>query len=331
VEKSRNWLVGIAISVLALVIAFWGIKPERFFDALSEANYILLFPAAFVILLGLIARARSWQTLLRGQVSLRRTFDALNEGYLLNTVLPLRMGELARAYLVSQTMETGASFVLATVLIERIIDSLVSLIGLLVALPFVIVPDWTQNLVRGVILILGILLIFIVILISQRKKLIILLKRLPGGGFWGLDNAADEFIGSLNLLMDLMILLKAAFWSLMAWATTWVQLWILLTMFGIHGSLIVSLFVSGVIAFGAAIPSSPGALGVFELSAIAGLLVFGYPREVALSFAIVTHFLQLSMTGAFGAWALAREGRTILDLATKTQNFFKKVQNKAIP
>ena len=131
--------------------------------------------------------------------------------------------------------------------------------------------------------------------------------------------------------MDLRILVKAAFWSLMAWGTTWLQLWILLAMFGIHGSLIVSLFVSGVIAFGAAIPSSPGAIGVFELSAKAGLLVFGYPSEAALSFAIVTHILQLTITGIFGGWGLAREGRTILDLASKTQNFFRMVQKKAVP
>jgi uncharacterized protein (TIRG00374 family) len=330
VEKARNWIVGLIISALALVVAFWGVKPERFLEALSGADYILLIPAALVILLGLIARACSWQTLLRSQIGLRRTFDALTEGYLLNTVLPLRLGELARAYIVSQSMETTASFILATVLVERIIDTLVSLIGLIVALPFVISPSWTQNLVIGVIVILVIIVLFLALLLSQRRKLLQILRKLPGGGFWGLDEAADEFIGSLNVIMDLGLLLKATFWSLMAWATTWLQLWILLTMFGIHGSVIVSLFVSGVIAFGAAVPSSPGAIGVFELSAVAGLLVFGYPREVALSFAIVTHFLQLFMTGTFGAWALAREGRTIMDLATKTQNFFRRVQNRVV-
>jgi uncharacterized protein (TIRG00374 family) len=330
VEKARNWIVGLVISSIALVIAFWGVKPDRFFEALSGANYILLIPAAFVIFLGLIARARSWQTLLRSRISLRRTFDALNEGYLLNTVLPLRLGELARAYIASQSMDTGASFVLATVMVERIIDSLVSLIGLLIALPFVVISDWTQNLVVVVISILLIVILFVAVLLYQRKNLIKLLRKLPGGRLWGLDEVADEFIESLNSLVDLSILLRAGFWSLTAWGTTWLQLWILLHMFGIQGSLVVSLFVSGVIAFGAAVPSSPGAIGVFELSAVASLLVFGYPHEVALSFAIVTHVLQLCMTGSFGAWALAREGRTILDLAARTRNFFRKVQKKPV-
>jgi len=61
---------------------------------------------------------------------------------------------------------------------------------------------------------------------------------------------------------------------------------------------------------------------------VAGFLVFGYPRETALSIAVVAHILQLSMTGAFGGWALAREGRTILGLAAKTQDFIRRVQER---
>jgi uncharacterized protein (TIRG00374 family) len=328
VEKSRSWIIGVVVSVTALVIAFWGVRPGRLLDALSGANYFFLVPASFTILLGLAARSRSWQILLNNRISLRRTFDALNEGYLLNTVLPFRLGELARSYIVSQVLGSSAGAILATVLLERVIDTSVSFVGLIVALPFVISPTWTTNLVWGVAVILLLIILGVAILLSQRKKLVSFMGKLPGMGFWGLDQAADEFIGSLESLMDLKRLLLAGFWSMAAWATTWVQLWLLLQMFSIQGSIVVSLFVSGVIAFGAAIPSSPGALGVFELSAIAGLLVFGVSRESALSFAIVAHLLQLSMTGLFGSWALAREGRTILGLAERTREFIRKARNR---
>ena len=99
-------------------------------------------------------------------------------------------------------------------------------------------------------------------------------------------------------------------------------------MFNIHFSLAVFLFVSGVIAFGAAIPSFPGAVGVFELFAIAGFLVFGYPLEFALGFAVVVHLLKLSMTGIFGAWASPRDGQTILGLANKAHDFIREAQSQ---
>jgi uncharacterized protein (TIRG00374 family) len=327
-ERKRNWMVGVAISGVALVIAFWGVRPERLLTALSGANYLYLIPAILAIFFGLLARARSWQILLGKRIVLRRTFEALNEGYLLNTVLPFRLGELVRAYIVSQSLDSGAGSILATVVVERIIDSIVSLVGLLIALPFMIISPSTQNLIWGVITVLLLVVLALIVLLSQRSRLIQFLRKLPGADLWGLHEAADDFIEGLEIIRESSRMIIAAFWSSVAWATTWFQLWVLLRMFGIEGSIVVSLFVSGVIAFGAAIPSSPGAIGVFELSAIAGLLVFGYPHESALSFAIVVHILQLSMTGIFGGWALAREGQTVLGLAAKTQNFFRKVQNR---
>ncbi|NIM92532.1 MAG: flippase-like domain-containing protein [Anaerolineales bacterium] len=329
-EKARNWLVGVGISIAALVIAFWGVRPGRFATVLSDAEYIYIIPAALMLVLGLIARARSWQILLKGRISLRRSFDALNEGYLLNNVLPLRLGELGRAYVVSRDLNSPLEPVLATVVVERLIDAIVSFIGLLIAVPFIVSPDWTQNVILAVGVILLIVLAAMVVLLTQRERINGWLGKLPAKGLWGLDAIIDGFIGGMEVLRDPKTVLKAAFWSLMAWVTAWVQIWLLLRMYGESGSLVVSLFVSGIVAFGAAIPSSPGAVGVYELSALAGLLAFDYSRETALSVAITGHMLQLVITSAFGAWALAREGETLTGLAAKTQTLFRKTQNHPV-
>ncbi len=329
-EKSGKWIFGIGVSAIALVVAFWGVRPERILEALSGAKYFYLIPAILVIFLGLVARARSWQILLGFRVPLRRVFYALNEGYLLNSVLPLRLGELGRAYLVSQDLQISAGHVLASVVVERIIDTLISFLGLMLALPFLISPSWTQSLVRVVGAILVLIALTLALLLTQRQRLIRLLSRLPGTGYWGLDHAADEFIKGLELLLNTGRLLRATFWSLIAWGTAWLQIWLLLRMFGVSGSIVISLFVSGVIAFGAALPSSPGAVGVYELSAIAGLMVFNLPREIALSFAVVAHILQIALTGGLGAWALAREGQTLMGLAAKTQTFIRKLQKRPV-
>jgi uncharacterized membrane protein YbhN (UPF0104 family) len=92
---------------------------------------------------------------------------------------------------------------------------------------------------------------------------------------------------------------------------------------------VVPFFASGVIAFGAALPSSPGAIGVYELSAVAALMVFGYSREVAVSVAILAHGLVLALPGILGALALAREGQTLRSLASRAQSLFRKTENVA--
>jgi uncharacterized protein (TIRG00374 family) len=326
-KKTRPILFGLLISLSSLVIAFWGVKPERLMNAISGAEYIYLFPILFMILLGLLARARSWQILLSNKISIARAFDALNEGYLLNNILPFRLGEVGRAYLVSQHIEIGIGPIMATVVLERLIDASVSFLGLLLALPFVLSPYWITGVLLGVggLLVVGVGIL--VIMPSQRARMIRLLQKIPGARFLGLDIVAEGFLSTLQDLSRSPRIIQAGIWSLIAWATAWVQFSLFLRMFRLEGSLFESLFVLGVIAFGAAIPSSPGALGIYELSAMAGLMVFGIGREDALSVAIAAHVVQLAVTSGFGAWALGRDGQSILSLASKVQNIIRRQQN----
>lgn len=329
-RRARNWLIGAVISLVALVIAVWGVQPGRFVSVLKQANYLFLIPSALLLALGLLARARSWHVLMGAAVPYRRAFDALNEGYLLNNVLPLRLGELARAYLVSQGSGISASGALATIVVERLIDIVVSLAGLLGALPFMVSPDLAVNVAVGV----GIALVGVVavlgLLLFKREAFLRMLQRLPGRGLWGLSGAADRFLSGIGSLTSHPVrLLLAAFWSTIAWLTNWLMIWLLLAAFGELAPAVVPFFTSGVVAFGAALPSSPGAIGVFELSAVAALLVFGYSREVALGVAILAHGLVLALPGILGAWALAREGQTLRSLASQAQSFFRKAEDTA--
>jgi uncharacterized protein (TIRG00374 family) len=319
-----GWVVGILISLAALVVAFWGVQPGRFLSEITQANYIYLIPSALLLLLGLLARARSWQVLLGDQVNFGRAFSALNEGYLLNNVLPLRLGELGRAYMVSQEQPIGPAKALATVVMERIIDVVVSLAGLLLALPFVVAPQWARDVAwaAGSVLVAGVFLL--AMLLIYRGLLLRIVRRLPGRGFWRIGKGMEKFLGGLEELVGQpKRILLAAFWSIVAWLTTWVELWLLLAAFGARASPIVPLFTSGVTAFGAALPSFPGALGVYELSTVAGLLVFSYSRDLAVGAAVVAHGLVLALTSLLGAWALTRDGQTIVDLAGKAQALFR--------
>jgi len=68
----------------------------------------------------------------------RTTFLTINEGYLLNNFLPLRLGELGRAFLLSRKSDLTFMEILPTIVIERIIDVAFSAIILLSAIPFVV-------------------------------------------------------------------------------------------------------------------------------------------------------------------------------------------------
>lgn len=308
------------MSAAALALAFWGVRPDRFVAVLRQADYRAVLPVAALLVVGLLTRARSWHVLLGAEVPYARAFHALNEGYLLNTVLPFRLGEVGRAYLVSRETAISAGRALATVLVERVLDVAITLGGLWLALPYAVGAPWARDVAWGIGGGLLVAMILVAGLSATRGGLENLLARLPGPLGRRLARLFGEFSGGLDLFRSPQRLLLAGFWSLAAWATNWAQLWLLLRAFGQEAPFPLLLFVSGITAFGAAVPSSPGAVGVYELSTVAGLLVFGVPREVALSVAILAHGVQLAGTGLLGAYALARDGETLLGLAARAQS-----------
>jgi uncharacterized protein (TIRG00374 family) len=329
--KSGGWVIGVGISVAALILAFWGVQPGRFVQVLREAHYLYLLPAMGLMLLGLVTRALSWRVLLGERVPFGRAFSALNEGYLLNSVLPFRLGELARAYLVGRGWDITGADALSSVVMERMIDVVVSLVGLLASLPFIVNPQWAQGVALAAGAGLGLATLGIWLALRIQDRIMGVLHRRLGGRWASIAESVEVFlVGIRRLTGQPARLLLAAFWSSMAWLTMWLLIWLLLGMFGHRASWAVPLFTAGVIAFGAALPSSPGALGVYEVSMVAGLLVFDYPRESAIGVAIIAHGLHLLMSGGIGAVALARDGQSVVALAGRAQAFFQRTKDAQV-
>lgn len=327
-NRLRNWLLGALVSGLALAIALWGVQPQRLWQVTSQARLIYALPAALFVVLGLLARARSWHILLQGEAGYRRAFWALNEGYLLNSVLPLRLGELGRAYSVSRGLPLRTSRAFASVVVERLIDVAVSLAALIWSLTLITAPSWAGQLTTTASLLLAGGVLGTGLLVLSRQRILAGLRRLPLLKSIGVLRAAEGFTSGLTGISRIGLLARSTGWSATAWMTAWAQLAAVFTMFGLSGRLEVYVFVMGVTAFGAAIPSSPGALGVFELSMVAAMLVSGYSREVALGVAVVMHLLQIGITAILGALALAQEGQTLVSLAGHARQLLSNDRNE---
>src|SRR5712691_8087668 len=95
-------LIGLASSVLFLVLAFRAAPLEQVSQALSGANYVWLVPGALAQLVALLTRARRWQILFLGKVSFGEAFWAQSIGFLGNNVLPLRAREALRIIAVNR-------------------------------------------------------------------------------------------------------------------------------------------------------------------------------------------------------------------------------------
>jgi len=64
-------------------------------------------------------------------------------------------------------------------------------------------------------------------------------------------------------------------------------------------------------ALGMAMPSSPGAVGVFEAAVIFGLGIFKVDKELALAIGLLIHMMQYIPTTVSGLMVLARSGLSL--------------------
>src|SRR3954470_9762255 len=109
-------------------------------DRLLQANPIYILPATIVYFFGVWLRAARWRILMSpfARVPTERLFRVILIGFAVNNVLPLRLGELVRTFLLKQSHDVPIASSLATILIERLLD-LFALCGLM-TLVLLLVP-----------------------------------------------------------------------------------------------------------------------------------------------------------------------------------------------
>lgn len=324
-RKSWHWLMGLAVSGVALWLAFREVNLAEVGQALRTANYLWLVPAVALILAGQVTRALSWQIILGHDIPLIRVFTALNSGYLLNNVLPLRVGELARAYLISRTGRVSVPQALSSVLVERVIDLCTVLALLFLLIPLVAFAEWTWNaafialpLAVGAVAVLYISALHSAWVLRLARWGIGLLARVWGGAT-RLENLFMGFLKGMMTLREPGRFLSACFWSVMAWALSGVSVWCIMMAFWPLARLEMGFFVLAVTALGVAVPSAPGAVGVWQAAVVGALSVFNTPPEIAASISIVHHLTNYLLTGLMGAWSLAQEGQSLSALAAEAQ------------
>lgn len=329
-KRWRMGLLGGAVSLLAVAFMLSQMKDlAALATALARARYVYLLPAIILLLAGLVARAFRWRVLLNGGLPLLRTFNIMNVAYLVNGVLPLRIGEVARMYLAAQADPPVPVFQTAsTIIVERLLDLLAVVLLLAGALAAGPVPDELRaaGLVMGPLALLGFLIL--VALSSQRARALGLLGAVAGR----FDGTADghqpsfvrhlsvwvgQFLDGLSPLAQPPALFRALGWTALSWGLSAAAGYVLMFAFYDTASWAATGLYIAAAAFSIAVPAIPGNLGTYEGSILLALGAVGYgePSEVAVAFALVVHGLNLAVHVSTGVVGFIQEGITLGQLS----------------
>jgi hypothetical protein len=242
-------------------------------------------------------------------VKISQLFNITVIGFMVNNILPIRIGELVRAYILGKRESLSKSLAFATIIIERLLDGLTILSFLIPIVLLFSFPRWLkQTGIVFLILYLGVIgFLFLLNFFSQ--KIIQIFEKLVSPFSPRFAQRLGRMLMSFCEGLKIFKTKKQVFWiccfSCFIWVGSSLILMVFLYAFHINVPFYAPFLLLVIIATGVAIPSSPGFIGTLQFFCVTGLALFGVPKSESLAYSIVYHasqYIPVTLLGFFFMW-----------------------------
>ncbi len=296
-------LIGLAISLAFVLATVSRVDLAEVADAFRRVDFRIFAITVPLIFVELVLRGIRWRRLLApmAQITLGRSVAYLAIGYFANSILPARLGDLARAYLAGQSFGISRLGVLGTVIVERLSDglfilALVAVLGVSLAGGASIAASATWLVPVAVVALIALGVVVAWLRRTDEGRIRVALRSLIERVLVGAAALRSRFGAAAVVGLTVVVFLPSvANFALLATAA------------GLHLSLAQSALVIGGLALSTSIPAAPGSIGTYEFVGLTILTTLGVSAEVALAVVVLMHLLvtvPLSLAGLFAAWRL---------------------------
>lgn len=324
--KNKTLWLGILIALIFLVIFFRGTDFGTIGSVLQTTNYWFLVPALVLYFAGVFVRAIRWHFLLRSikQISYARLFQVTLIGYMANDLLPFRIGELVRAYVMGETEQISKASTLVTIVLERIFDGVTMLLFIGVASFFLPLEGWIRSMLLLGSALFAAAVVVLVVAVGFRERFDHLIHRVMGRlpERWGAQGLKliDSFFHGLSVLRTPLDSFLALGCSIVAWLLEAGMYAVLALGFRIDLSFPVYVLTTAVANLVTIVPSTPGYVGVFDAAVRYLLEFFGVPVNIAASYTILLHATLIVPVVIVGLVLMSRLGLTLGQLQKQSSS-----------
>jgi glycosyltransferase 2 family protein len=328
--KKHSVVIGFLISAIFLYLVFRKIELRELSHQLAAANYWYLIPASLLTILALWIRSVRWGVLLHPVqvISQADLFSSTSIGFMCNNILPMRLGELIRAYVLRRKTNIRGSTAFATIVVERLFDlfTMIAIFGVILLFE----PFHNRSFKLGAFgaFIAGIIALIVLILfyLFPTRFELVLSKVLPATLREKVIRIFRSFASGLGVLSDYKRLLLTGLLTVVMWLLITVVIKMCFSAARLEETGMIlppssSLVVLVVIAIGVMVPSGPGFVGTLQAAAVLGLAIVGYTDHGrALSFSILYHITQWVPVVLVGFYFLMRENLSLTQMGKLTQS-----------
>ncbi len=320
-------ILGLAVSVLAMYLAFRNVPFDDLLSYFESINYAWLFPAVATLLISFALRAYRWKIILEpaGNIGFWQAFHPLMIGFMINCILPGRVGEVARPAILQKKEKIPFSTGLATVAAERVFDVgmliilFAAILGTIKINPNLDIVFGKYHLNKALLTTVGkgtfkllLLLIAGIILVSfnkTRKGVNAVILWLPRMLFFVGPDAKNKIQNRIcrpvvnfveNIATGFMLvkypvkMCVCIGLTIVIWISAAFSYYLMsLGCPGIELSFIEITATMVILCFFIALPSVPGYWGIWEAGGVFALLLFGVSSKAAAGFTLVNHAVQV--------------------------------------
>jgi uncharacterized membrane protein YbhN (UPF0104 family) len=297
---------GAAVGLAFLGLALRGIDLPAVRGTLAAASPAWLGAAVLALAAGYAARIVRWRELLRparADIAAADCAGPLLAGFALNNLLPLRAGDMARAFAFRDRLRIAGPEVLGSLVAERVLDlgALVAFFAAgLGALGTTHVPGMLLGIAVGAGVGCG--LVFVAAIVTPGTAW----ERLRGRR--GAAGTLGRVLGALEILRVPRRLARLLALTLGAWACEAVMFLAVARSLALDLPTAAAPAILGAANLVTMIPGTPGHLGTFDFFARTSVAALGVSADAATAYAFAVHFVVWAPITAAGIVALTIGG-----------------------
>lgn len=318
-KRAIQIVLSLVLSGFFVWLSLRGTHLAEVAGAIAHADLRWLAAYGGVLTVVHCVRVARWGLLLEplAKISFRQLNPLGAVGFMALMVMPLRLGEFARPYLVADHLKVRKSAALASVVVERIVDGL-TMAGLLVVLLWTLGPsEGGGNLARIRLGSLFVTLAFagglvtLILAFRHRETAARLTRRWVGRLSprlaERLTTMLEAFIGGLRVIPSTRKVAEFFVLTAVYWGLAGLGLQAVARAFGFELTTVQALTVLGLQVIGSMIPAGPGMIGTIQFFSVLGISLFLHGEDAgtrAAAFAHTVWAMQFGQQVLFGLIAV---------------------------
>lgn len=298
-------IFGLVLGIVFLAWSFSLVNWDDFFEAVTSVKPVWVTLSAASLFLSMRLRGIRWHILTGLPAKDQpKVWEATCIGYLGAAIYPARVGDVMRILRLQKITHIGAGLAIGSGVIDRVFEGL----GLC-ALLLILLLSWKAEMEAQQAL-FGVALMFLIaaagaaFFVLSGHLLQPMFERIARIGKWGaqIKHWYEQSFSGLQALRSPNRIILAVLIQMLVSLIDILSCWFLIQSFGWTLPFMAAVMVLVYIAAAAALPSSPGYVGVYQIATVFAFRPYGIDDSASVAYGTVLQVITLILFISSGLW-----------------------------